>query len=102
MEARGDSFLRKCDTGEYFPNIKYFLECYFIPSYSYDELEKIIDEFKKEDTLLISGLLREVRIFQESGDWGFIQEFIQKYSLRKLSYEKIDLMLKLIIEKLSE
>lgn len=47
------------------------------------------------------GLLKELTLLKERGEWYYIQKFVRKNGLRKLSIKKLQDMLDLMIDELS-
>lgn len=73
---------------------KYFLECYFNPSYDFLELPDAVEEFvDDEDSDNINELIKEVNILLCSDEEKFARAFISKYGMRDLNKNKIKEML---------
>ena len=90
---------KKIETENYLR--EHFLECY-LADYDYEELPRIIREYKKTEEVFISeGLLRELTLLKERGDWYYVQTFVRKHGLRKLSIKKLQAMFDLMINELT-
>lgn len=69
---------------------KYSLECYFIPSIHYSELEKVIREFKQGELPKYSAkLLEEAKYIMKLNDWGYIYRIVLKYGMRGYREKRI-------------
>ncbi|KUO75462.1 MAG: hypothetical protein APF77_22510 [Clostridia bacterium BRH_c25] len=96
------SFLRQYYKEEFLVYFRYFVEGYFVPGYGYDELPRLIKEFReKEPSSSSEGLARELILIKESGDWDYIQQFVRKHGMRLLNHEKLEKMVDMLIESLS-
>ncbi|GKU76498.1 contact-dependent growth inhibition system immunity protein [Paenibacillus sp. L3-i20] len=70
--------------------LKYFLECYFNVSANYDELEQLITEFRNSETAKNQSLLiAELETIQRLDNWEFIHEFVRKYGMRNMAFNKL-------------
>lgn len=97
-----DEWLRKHYKGEFFIDFRYFVECYFAQGYGYDELPRIIKLYKEKEIPSSSeDLLRELNLIKERDDWDYVQKFVRKHGMRKLSHEKLKAMVDLMINELT-
>lgn len=86
-----------------YEKFKYFLECYFVPSYNYNELEEIAEEFKNSESLETSKkLLQELKHILNLDDWVKTQEFVLEFGMRKYDVDKTKGMVRLIIQGLEK
>ena len=86
---------------EFLVYFRYFIECYFVPANNYDELPTIIKRYMKDEVSSKSeGLLKELLLVKEVGDWDYTQQFVRKYGMRLLSHEKLEAMVDLLSSEL--
>lgn len=87
--------------GDFLEHFRYFLECYFVSGFNYDDLPKIINEYKKTESIdNLEGSKREMNIILELNDWQYIEHFVKKHGLRVLPEEKLKNLVELISTKL--
>lgn len=77
---------------------KHFLDCFFYQDYGYNDLPMIMAEFKKTQPIgECEGLLKDVMILNNQGDWDSLQKFIRMYGMRGMSCTEIKSMLDMMI-----
>ncbi len=101
-ENKNDNWLRKHYKGEFLVYFRSFVEGYFVPGYGYDELPRLIKEYKRNEiSSTQDGLLRELTLIKEKDDWDYVQQFVRQHGLRLLSHEKLKSMVDLLINELA-
>ncbi|URZ05800.1 contact-dependent growth inhibition system immunity protein [Clostridium felsineum] len=71
-------------------NLRYFFECYFNVSANYSELDMIVTEYKENESKeYIEGLKSEIELILKINDIELMNNFIKKYAMRNMKYNKI-------------
>jgi hypothetical protein len=81
--------------------LKYFFECYFNQTYSFGELDGLIQEFKKiesEECKLL--FIRELHLIIQTKSYDFAAKIMKKYGDRILKVEKAEKLVTYLYDKL--
>jgi hypothetical protein len=98
---QNEQYLKEHYKGEFLVYLGYFIECYFVQGYGYDELPRLIREYKNNEvSSQVEGLLRELILIKEKDDWDYVQQFVRKHGMRLLPHEKLKAMVDLLINVL--
>lgn len=81
--------------------IRYFFECCFNQSEGFEDLERIIQEFKNSETYELQlQLIREFHQIIETNNYAFATRFINKYGGRTFSVEKTEKLIGFLYDRL--
>lgn len=81
-----------------YSTFQYFLECYFNVSANYNELEKLITEFKESELKKYHILLiNELEEMQRMENIDNIKEFVRIHGMRNMKYDKLEWLIQTIL-----
>lgn len=77
--------------------VKYFLECYFNPSFDFKDLKNLVIEFKETENIrYVEQLKKEIDLIIKLNDEELLNKFILKYAMRKLDRNKLAYLISII------
>lgn len=83
--------------------VKYFFECYFYVGEDYENLDMLIEKFKKlEKKIYQEQFISELSMVIENRDYHIMLNHIEKFGFRKLSFAKTRILTIFIYKRLME